>query len=120
MKLRIDFVSNSSSCSFLIHLADENDVKNYNCLRELLEKHGYKVEWYIRSHPTILSSEVRNGKPELNDWAYCDIGEDTFDNIETLFDIEELLDEHEHKFKVYQDKYAHYSIGKNIPNDLKF
>lgn len=120
MKIRSDFVSNSSSCSFLIHLVDENDIENYKNLVELLKQGGYKVEWYIRTHPTILSAEIRNGEPNINDWAWCDVGEDTLDNIEALYDIEDVLNEYEHKFKVYQDKYAHYSIGKNIPNDLNF
>lgn len=117
MKLRQDFVSNSSSCSFIIKVNTEDEIEK---LKEYFKKNegictsGFvslndaaREYWY--SLGAINPDTVKPGE-----CLYVDVGEDhdwwvidKFNHVSS--EIEEMGCE------LYQDPDAHYSVGKKLP-----
>lgn len=113
MKIRNDYVSNSSSCSFFVYIADETDVKEFNVFKEKTER-MFNVKWSAFESPDAINA-INYTTVCPGFWMYCYLGDDDeLDNIYDLQDIKNTLENSPYKFKVFKNKHAHYSIGAEI------
>lgn len=62
MKIRVGFVSNSSSSSFVMVGAKVSNVNMVELAKKLLAKYPVKLSEFVNANPTT--------KDELEDWAY--------------------------------------------------
>ena len=132
MKTRMDFVSNSSSCSFFIHLSTKESVDAFKELVPKLEKMevlwpGYwpslksLSEWINNSYeygdPFISSDKKKKWYNDLTPGCVVTIGteEDDLHSMLKFDDALELVQSNPFKFQLYQDELAHQTAGKKIP-----
>lgn len=119
MKFRTDFVSNSSSCSFIIHLQSKKDLSEFQKIAKNIQK-SYLIDYYYGTVSDIYKMEILNldrDKLEQGDWVQVYCGEDSLENIERFDDVQWVFQESDYKFKFYADNDAHYTFGENLPGD---
>ena len=120
MKVRNDYVSNSSSCSFIIHVANEDDLKQLS---------KPKVRAVLKRWASVFSSDI-NQLPygdclkfydisdiQVGDFIHIYAGEDSeydweySDPLNVLYNIIDNLNDGYGKLNYYNDATAHVSIG---------
>lgn len=117
MKFRNDYVSNSSSCSFIIKVNTEDEIEK---LKEYFKKNkgicdsGYISINHAADEPWNSMDSITPYTVEPGECLYVNVGEDHYLHVIDKFnrvsgDIEEIGCE------LYQDPDAHYSIGKKLP-----
>ena len=128
MKIRTDFVSNSSSCSFFVGLHTQADIDEFKKFVDMLKKKNVymqlfynlaeaKDRWY--GHDFDGSDEAV-ASLEPGNYILIDTGDDHYDGYEYRFwDIEDRLTE-SYPFKLYRDKEAHMSVSNELPKEDKF
>lgn len=126
MKIRSDFVSNSSSCSFFVYLATEDDVEEFKLLIDILKKKNVDIQmfcsledandrWY--GVPFDGSEQMQNAlRPGY--YMLIDTGEDHYIGFEERFREVENLFLNDYVFKLYQDPEAHMSSGDDLPESM--
>ena len=121
MKVRNDYVSNSSSCSFIIHVANEDDLKQ-------LSKPDVLV--VLKKWASVFSSDI-NQLPygdclkfhdisdiQVGDFIHIYAGEDSdYDwefnyPLNVLYNIIDKLNDGYGKLSYYLDNDAHVTIGE--------
>lgn len=124
MKTRLDFVSNSSSCSFFVSLGDETDIKEFRRRIGDLKKQNVRMQvfqdlaeandrWY--GTPFDGSEQMANALVP-GCFMLCDSGEDHDDFYERRYRLmEELFTEGGYKFKLYADPEAHTTVADDLP-----
>lgn len=121
MKVRNDYVSNSSSCSFIVHVANEDDLKQLSkpkVLAELKRWAGscsndydevpYGDCWRFNDISDVQVGDfiqIYAGEDSDYDWGYDD------PNC-TLCDILDKLNDGYGKLSYYLDDDAHVTIGE--------
>ena len=121
MKVRNDYVSNSSSCSFIIHVANEDDLK------QLSKPNVLAV---LKRWASVFSSDI-NQLPygdclkfydisdiQVGDFIHIYAGEDSdYDwefnyPLNVLYNIIDKLNDGYGKLSYYLDNDAHVTIGE--------
>ena len=122
MKIRTDYVSNSSSCSFFIELDTQEAVDAFKTIAEKFDKREVAVSlyqdfdavcrwdpWY--SNGSWCEEDTDNeqlSQLEVGNWVKCDAGEDHDEWYMERFDkMVEVVDSSPVKFKIYEDPDAH-------------
>lgn len=120
MKIRTDYVSNSSSCSFFIELDSQKAIDAFKQIANKFNEHEVEItayqdfdavcRWdpYSRSsfENTSISQLAENLK--VGEWIECDSGEDHDINYMHRFDrMVAVIDSSPVKFKIYEDPDAH-------------
>ena len=131
MKLRMDYVSNSSSCSFFIHLKTKESVDAFKEILPKLQEMKVIYPGYYSSLKS-LSEWVHHvdhcGDPfficntkdwysELSPGCVVIIGteEDDLRSMATFDEALELVEANPVNFELYQDDLAHQTAGKRVP-----
>lgn len=107
MKQRNDFVSNSSSCSFIVKIRDKDDVEE---LEKILEGYPDHNCFSISNYNLVNLNECSEG-----DLIDIDLGDDNLETIEEFENLKGDILSSPRKFECYRNKLAHYTFG----NDLK-
>ena len=114
MKTRNDFVSNSSSCSFIVKINSQEDkdilekiLKGYDCCLE--------SSLSISSYDGSVIKSIQDS--DIGDFVSVNLGDDDLDTINDLEDIKCEIENGDHEFEVYSDKLAHYTFGKEYKED---
>lgn len=118
MKIRSDYVSNSSSCSFYVYLDTDEDVNEFNKIMNSLEdvfKANLFAGW--QPNPSDMSILTNSRQLDKDTWICVDCGDDTLENIEKFEDVKDFIEEHPYKFKTYRDDLAHSTFGEDIPEE---
>lgn len=121
MKVRNDYVSNSSSCSFIVKVNNEDDIAK---VRELVKRHSYTYHSIcVGGYPNIAyaseniwdyDSNMDENNVEPGELLKIDVGEDH--DFETIRKFEDVSSEFEASgLELYADDDAHYTIGKALP-----
>ena len=120
MKIRTDYVSNSSSCSFFIELDSQEAIDAFKQIANKFNEHEVEIaayqdfdavcRWdpYSRSsfENTNISQLAEN--LEVGEWIKCDSGEDHDINFMDRFDrMVAAIDSSPVKFNIYEDPDAH-------------
>lgn len=122
MKTRNDFVSNSSSCSFIVHIADEKTFKHLSksSNKKIIDRYCTSIAMtydgscgYCNSIPYSKDVDL-----EIGDFLRIYAGEDhNLRNIEKIEDLYCELTDGFDGLAVYQDPDAHYSYGEKFKED---
>ena len=125
MKTRNDFISNSSSCSFIVGLHTEQDVNEFKKLFSSLKDKNVSVEaydtaemadWHDNGYALDIDSLDRKDILFPGCYVLCDAGEDHDSWYEQRYDdMCAIFDDSRHKFKFYIDSWAHMTRGKKLP-----
>ena len=119
---RNDFVSNSSSCSFVVHIETQQDLdelsKIWKDVRKLTDNH---VEIYNNVEDACLrcGESFSTAYLDDNDWNMIEVGDainvcsgdDHYPYYEEEFDKLRDLFTSNYKFKLYRDYDAHLTTG---------
>lgn len=116
---RLDFVSNSSSCSFFVYLPNENSVNQFKKVFNVIKKCASIEKWDTFPFPEIRS-EIKNSKDiNVKDFYCVYFGEDhTEENIISCEDTSSLVAEFT-DIHMYKDPDAHYTFGKKLPKSME-
>lgn len=125
MKIRNDFISNSSSCSFFIHLDTQEALDKFKTLVPELKGEDFLANGYYESLDDLRSNEcyanMIENSPDSN-WTddlkpgcviACGTIDDGWPSIQLYDSMVELL-EKTYDFQFYQDDMAHITIGKKV------
>ena len=113
--IRNDFVSNSSSCSFIIHLQSKKDTDEFKKIYNKLLEKGVHIDIMLDPN-TYLDCITKGGndidKIKKGDYVRLDSGEDhDSDYKNRYYKMCEIVDSTGYKFKEYQDSDAHMTRG---------
>ena len=124
MKTRIDFVSNSSNCSFFVGLHTIEDVKVFvEKILPILKKKNTFMKLFssfaaakARADIGAFDGNVENIRP--GKCMLCICSDDNDENAHDIYkDIESLFISGSHKFKLYADEFAHTTVDDPLPED---
>ena len=121
MKIRYDFVSNSSSCSFIVGLENEQSINSFKKLIGFLKKNDVSMVYYpdlssitYRANAKVFSGTKQDIKLlEPGSYMVIDTGEDHYDGFEEKFNM--VLNKFGKSFKLFQDDSAHLTFGNDLP-----
>lgn len=101
MRIRNDFVSNSSSCSFIVQITNADKKQKF---LELVEKFKLQINEFWDENVEDI---------DKGDWynVYC--GEDSFENVDR-FEQEIIPKVEEINLKCFRDEYEHCSYGRKL------
>ena len=125
MKIRSDFVSNSSSCSFFVGLHTQEDIDEFKKLVSMLnKKHVYMQLFYNLAEANdrwdgkeFDGSDEAVASLEPGNYILIDTGDDHYDGYEYRYwDIKDRFIEG-YKFKLYNDREAHMSVEDELPKE---
>jgi len=120
MKIRSDFVSNSSSCSFIVHLQSKKDIEEFKkVIAELKASNLTPDICYVSNKQDAMNwfADSFNNERYVEPGCYAkvDAGEDH--DISVIENFEHIANKFEscmYKFKLYQDDDAHYTRGEQL------
>lgn len=122
---RNDFVSNSSSCSFIIHLKSKKDVSEFKKIYPQILKDcfGFIPMYYslpatAYDYAVELTTENDIDKITPDCALLLDAGEDHDEHYRERFD-KLLNDLGDFQFKKYKDPDAHLTTGNKLPRFKK-
>lgn len=123
MKVRHDFVSNSSSCSFFVGLHTQQDIDEFKKLVGILKEKNVDMQlfyslgyahdrWYGKNFD---GSDEAIARLEPGNYILIDTGEDHWSGYEYRYlDIKDRFVKG-YKFKLYNDNEAHMSVDEELP-----
>lgn len=126
MKLRSDFVSNSSSCSFVIHVKSDEDAAHLKSLyTSVLKDKGLMMcrtaedamcGFYGCNNLDVYSAD----DIEAHTFLLVNNGEDSYEEcFDDLYALADKLNEGYGKLQFYQDTDAHVSLGDDLKKDIE-
>ena len=121
MKTRLDFVSNSSSCSFFVCLQSQADLDELKKLFGSLKNAGASLAAYSTAfdadcHANAAVLEDSADAASIGDYVLCDVGEDHDSWYERRYnDMCRVFDSSGHEFKFFEDPWAHMTRGEALP-----
>ena len=110
MKIRIDFVSNSSSCSFFIELNSQAAVDAFKQIISKFNKNEVKLSFYNSIQDVFKYDDMTIEDIEVGTLVKCDSGEDHDIDYRDRFNrMVDVVDNNpsNFKFKIYDDPDAH-------------
>ena len=128
MKTRLDFVSNSSSCSFFVWLETNEDIEEFKKLIDMLKEKNVSMTLFsnLADANDRWYGEVFNGnKFEVDglnpgNFMLIDVCDDHWYGYEDKFyDVKDRFTD-KYKFKLYSDKEAHMSAGDKLPKAKEY
>lgn len=128
MKIRTDFVSNSSSCSFFVGLHTQADIDEFKKLIGMLKEKNVYMQIFenLKEAHDRWYGEIFDGSDKAaaalvpGNYILIDVCDDHWYGYEDKFyDVKDRFTD-KYKFKLYSDKEAHMSAGDKLPKVVEF